>query len=99
MVLVNFPEYAGPEFFQDQPHLVPVFPVTFAEGGSSRTMLPIKLGFCVTGHKSQGFRCGLGCVYESVVVNLGPEGVESWAPGYAFVTGSIPSETRYLKFS
>jgi len=35
MVLVNFPEYTGPEFFQDQPHLVPVFPVTFAEGGSS----------------------------------------------------------------
>ena len=90
MVLVNFPEYTGPEFFQDQPHLVPVFPVTFAEGGSSRTMFPIKLGFCVTGHKSQGFTCGLGCVYESVVVNLGPESVESWAPGYAFVTSSRP---------
>ena len=43
MVLVNFPEYTGPEFFQDQPHLVPVCPVTFAEGGSSRTMFPIKL--------------------------------------------------------
>ena len=53
-------------------------------------MFPIKLGFCVTGHKSQGFICGLGCVYESVVVNLGPESVESWAPGYAFATSSRP---------
>jgi len=25
-----------------------------------------------------------------VVVNLGPESVESWAPGYAFVTSSRP---------
>ena len=51
-------------------------------------MCPIKLRFCVTGHKSQGFTSGLGCVYASVVVNLGPESVESWTPGNVFVTSS-----------
>lgn len=99
MLLVDFPRYSGPPFFEGFPHLVPVFPGKFEEKGSSREMFPIKVGFCLTCHKAQGFTCGCGQVYERVVVNLGPESVETWGSGLGFVASSRCTSPNFLAFN
>jgi len=88
MVLVDFPKYSGPPVFKDGPNLVPVFPLKTEESGSVREMFAIKVGFCLTCHKAQGFTCGQSHVYDRVVVNLGPSSVETWGFGLGFVACS-----------
>lgn len=81
VILVEMQGYRGPEFLPRHPQVVPVFPKEYSEKGSIRKMFPLKLGFCLTCHKAQGFTCGVGHDYERVVVNLGPESTETWGSG------------------
>ena len=88
MQLVNFPQYTGPLVVPGQPTVVPVFPIEVSDRkkrsscNTSREMFPVRLGFCLTCHKAQGFTCGPGHIYERVVSNMGPVSAENWGSGH-----------------
>lgn len=100
VILVDFPQYTGPLFVRGYPTVVPVFPIEVSERkkGASRRMFPIRLGFCLTCHKAQGFTCGPGHMYERVVFNMGPANTENWGAGLGFVGSSRCTCADYLAF-
>ena len=58
VVLVKFPNYRGPEWLKDHPHVVPI-PARLSKakiGGINRRrkMFPLKLAWALTVHKAQG---------------------------------------------
>lgn len=64
-LIVDFPDYCGPQFYRDEPTWVPILPVTEWNGNQSRYQFPVVAGFAMTVNKSQGITAK-----EGVVINL-----------------------------
>ena len=67
LVVVNFPDYAGPRCFDNLPNTwVPVHCVEVAhmnaKAGIVRAWVPLRLASVLTIHKSQGITAREGCV-------------------------------------
>ncbi len=88
--MVEFPNYSGPPFIQDNPKLVPVFPVErridcichFCK----RTQIPLRLGWATTIHRCQGITVGEGQVNRYIKIHPGTRHFESTNPGALFVS-------------
>lgn len=82
-VLVDFPNYSGPPFFEDRPICIPIPPIlsewTSGSNQLSRQQLPLLLRFAMTIHKSQGQ------TLEKAVIDLGRT---EFAAGCTFVAVS-----------
>jgi hypothetical protein len=66
-LVVEVPEYDGPEFYPGEPKWVPLFPMTAMKDGTrmTRTQFPVVAGFALTVNKAQGLT-----IKEGVVINL-----------------------------
>jgi hypothetical protein len=66
-LVVEVPEYRGPEFYPGQPMWVPLLPMTAMKDGTrmTRTQFPVVAGFALTVNKAQGLT-----IKEGVVIHL-----------------------------
>ena len=68
LILIKFDKYKGPDFPGCEPGVVPVFPASrqfeFKGAVCTRTQFPLRLGYAITVHKSQGL------TLEKAVLNL-----------------------------
>ena len=66
-VVVEVPEYCGPEFYAGEPKWVPLLPLFSMKEGTrmTRTQFPVVAGFALTVNKAQGLT-----IKEGVVIHL-----------------------------
>ena len=89
MVICHFPLYIGPSYIEDEPKCVPIVIQESHFNKNKelciRKMLPLKPGYGISIHSSQG------ATLESVIVNLGPR---EFATGLTYVA---PSRVRKIE--
>ena len=89
MVICHFPLYIGPSYIEDEPKCVPIVIQESHFNKNKelciRKMLPLKPGYAISIHSSQG------ATLESVIVNLGPR---EFATGLTYVA---PSRVRKIE--
>ena len=82
-VCVEFPQYQGPSWDQNNPKVLPIPPITlkWIDKGKfhSRTQIPLCLSYAVTVHKSQGW------TREKIIVDIGKK---DFSRGLTFVAFS-----------
>ena len=80
MVIVQFDEYIGPSYLENEEKCVPIViqekNFTKQNENCTRKMLPVKPGYAISCHSSQG------ASMQNVIVNLGPR---EFATGLAYV--------------
>jgi hypothetical protein len=75
VIMVEFPNYSGPSFTEENPKIVPIVPVEKRIECSchscSRKTIPLKLGWTTTIHKCQGMTIGEGEPNRYIVIHPG----------------------------
>ena len=75
VVMVEFPNYSGSSFTEENPKIVPIVPVVIRLECSchscSRNTIPLKLGWATTIHKCQGMTIGEGEPNRYIVIHPG----------------------------
>lgn len=89
VVIVEFPNYSGPSFTEENPKIVPIVPVVIGPECSchscSRNTIPLKLGRATTIHKCQVMTIGEGKPNRFIFIHPGTGSFESRNPGALFV--------------
>ena len=89
MVICHFPSYIGPSYLEDEPKCVPIVIQERHFNKNKqlciRKMLPLKPGYAISIHSSQGM------TLESVIVDLSPR---EFAAGLTYVA---PSRVRRIE--
>lgn len=97
VVMVEFPNYSGSSFTEENPKIVPIVPVVIRLECSchscSRNTIPLKLGWATTIHKCQGMTIGEGEPNRYIVIHPGTRNFESRNPGALFVAISRAKRT------
>ena len=97
VVMVDFPNYSGPPFIQNNTTLIPILPITrqvecFCHK-CKKIQIPLRLGWATTVHKCQGMTIGEGEINNHIVINPGTRSFESRNPGALFVALSRAKST------
>ena len=89
VVMVQFDNYSGPPFIEENPKIVLLVPVERKIDcnccGCRRKQIPFRLGWAFTIHKCQGMTIGKGEPYSYMIINPGIRSFESRNPGDLFV--------------
>eukprot|EP00961_Rhodomonas_salina_P085855 1153232-Rhodomonas_salina.2 len=95
VIFVEFPSYCSDEIIKGHPKLLPIGPNLWGNlcrHECTRSQIPLRPCWAMTGHKSQGMTIGRDKDIELVILNLGAHDTDSWAPGSAFVQLSRSQE-------
>ena len=93
LVICHFPDYNGPSYLPNEPKCVPIVSqeshFTKNKEQCMRRMLPLKPGYAISIHSSQGAEL------DSVIVNLGPR---EFAAGLVYVAPTRVRKIQNLYF-
>jgi len=86
-VIVDFPEYCGPPWIEDQPKWVPIPQVELQCQSHCCTVkfIPLSLAYAKTGHTFQGQSAGIGHAIPCIIIQPGSSKMEKLCPGLLYM--------------
>jgi hypothetical protein len=87
-IVVNFPQYTGPPWIEDNPTWIPVPAIERRLDCHccTRTQLPLRPGFGTTIHRVQGMTIGPNHINRYIVISPGGNSFEARNPGILYVS-------------